>query len=399
MQSKSEQINELVERGIAEIVPSKSALTSVLRSSRKLTVYLGIDPTSPELHLGHTPTLLLLRRFQRLGHRVILLLGDFTARIGDPSGRTAKRTPLSDAEVKRNTAALRKQVGAFLGVAPSSNPVHVRYNSAWFSKLQLGEVLDIASHMTVQQMSARDMFQKRIGEGKPVGLHEFLYPLMQGYDSVKLDADVEVGGSDQLFNMLVGRDLVKTYRNKEKFVITMRLLINPVTGAKMSKTEGNLVALAASAVTMYGKIMAFPDELVKECFELCTEVPRSEIGRIMKEAPRQAKARLAHAIVALYHGNKAATAAEQEFERTVGRRGLPSNIPTMSIKETTPVSIVDLLIAANLTRSKSEARRLVKQGGVRIDGKVQRDPDEKVSFSDGAVLQVGKRRFVRLKYA
>ncbi|MFY9457943.1 MAG: tyrosine--tRNA ligase [Candidatus Spechtbacterales bacterium] len=399
MPLNSEQINGLKEalgRWVEEAIPSQAGLGEALIYGKKLTIYHGVDPTAPDLHLGHSTNYFLLRRLQKLGHRIILLIGDFTARIGDPSGRTIERTPLTEKQVTENAKTYKKQVAKILDFDSAQNPVSLAHNSKWLGKLALNDIIDISSRFTVQQMLARDMFQKRIKDGNPIGLHEFLYPLMQGYDSVALKTDVEVGGSDQLFNMLVGRDLVKKYLAKEKFVITTKLLVNPKTGVKlMSKSEGNYIALNDLPDKMYGKVMALPDEVINDCFELCTEVPMGEIAEIIKTPPREAKARLAREIVEIYHGKSAAESSQREFERVFTSHEAPQNIEEIKLSEKN-LNIVDLLVKIGFASSKNEARRLIEQGGVRVGGAIIKDWNGTVKIEDKMIVQVGKRRFARL---
>lgn len=395
MSLKSEQIKELLTRGIDVIIPSREAVEKELSSGKKLTVYLGVDPTGPQLHLGHSAPMLLLRRFQKLGHKTILLIGDFTARIGDPSGKKSQRKPLSAKEIAEHLKTYKKQASKILQFAPAQNPTEIKFNSKWLAGLKFGDLLDITSRFTVHQMLTRDMFQRRIKEGAHIGVNEFLYPFAQGYDSVALKTDAEIGASDQLFNMLIGRDMVRAYLKKEKFVITTRLLVNPATGAKMSKSEGGLVALDDSPKDMYGKIMAFPDELVEECFILCTEASIAQIENVMKLPPREAKASLAHEIVAMYYNKTAADKAEAEFSKVFSAHELPADILISHIQSKTK-NIIDLLIDTGLAASKSEARRLVEQGGVRVDNVVAKDPKKNIEIKDDMVIQVGRRRFVKL---
>lgn len=392
MPPKAEQINGLLTRGIQQILPSREALKRELEGGKKLTVYLGIDPTAPYLHLGHSITLFVLKRFQKLGHKVVLLMGDFTARIGDPSGKTTQRKPQSKKEVLDNLKAYKDQAGKIINIKKAK----IAFNSRWLGKLTVEEFLEIASLFTTQQMITRDMFQERMKKDLPIGLHEFLYPLLQGYDSVALKTDVEVGGSDQLFNMLIGRDLVKKHLGKEKFVVTTKLLIDPTSGAKMSKSEGNLVALSDSLNDMYAKVMAFPDELVGDCLELCTEVPMNQIEEITKMPPRESKARLAREITSIYYDEKAAKEAEAEFERVFSAHEAPSEMPEIKISQKS-INVVDLLLQADLVVSKSEARRLIEQGGVRIDGRVKTDPNEQIIPQNDMLVSVGKRKFAKLK--
>lgn len=392
MAPKGNRIKELLQRGVEEIIPPTEDFGKVLSGKKKLTVYLGIDPTASNLHLGHSVNLLKLKKFQELGHKTILLIGDFTARIGDPSGKTSQRSPLTAKQVKDNLKAYKKQAGKILDF----KKVEIRFNSEWLLRLRFEDVLYIASAFTVNRMLQRDMFQERLKSGNPIGLDEFLYPIMQGYDSVALKTDVEIGGSDQLFNMLVGRDLVKKHLGKEKYVLTTKLLVTSESGAKMSKSEGVVVALNDASNDMYAKVMAFSDSATRDCFELCTEIPMGEVDGIMKLSPREAKARLAREIVAMYHSRAAAQEVEREFKKVFSEGELPSDIPTKKINKK-KINILDLLTGTGLVESKSEARRVVEQGGVKIDGRVVNDYEEKIDVKSGMVVQVGKRRFVKLK--
>lgn len=387
-------INELLTRGIAEIIPAREVLEAALKSGKKLTVYLGIDPTGPQLHLGHSAPLLLLGRFQKLGHKTILLIGDFTARIGDPSGRTSLRKPLALKEIRENLKTYKEQASKIINFL-GKNATVIKFNSKWHNKLKFGDLLKASSSFTVQQMLARDMFQERIKKELPISLNEFLYPIAQGYDSVALKTDIEIGASDQLFNMLVGREMVSEYINKEKFVVTIKLLVNPVTGAKMSKSEGSFVALADAPNDMYGKIMAFPDELIRDCFELCTDMPMTEVEYAVKLLPRDAKAKLARTLVTMYHDRQAADKAEEEFNKTFAGHGVPTDMLEVHIAAKSK-NIVDLLVETGLASSKSEARRLVGQGGVRIDGEVIKDQNKEINLRNEMVVQVGRRRFVKI---
>lgn len=382
------KIEEILSRGVEEVIVRKHLQKKML-AGEKLRIYYGIDPTSPLLHLGHSVVLRKLRDFQELGHEVILLIGDFTARIGDPTDKTAARKPLSEKEVKENMKTYKEQASKILDF----DKVDIKYNSEWLSKLNFGDVLKLASNFTVQRMLERDMFEKRIKEGKPIGLHEFMYPLMQGYDSVAMDVDLEVAGSDQTFNMLAGRTLQKIYNNKDKDILTTKLL-QGTDGRKMSKTFGNFIPLAAEAHDMYGKIMSMKDTLIGEYFELCTklDVPKEEI----KANPRNAKARLAREIVRMYYSEKTAKTAEQEFEKVFRNKGLPSEMPIFETsKKAYP--ILDLLKDAGLVESKSEAKRIIVGGGVRINDKVKDDWKEEVRLEQGMIINVGKRKFVKVK--
>src|SRR3989344_4887360 len=274
----SQKIDELLVRGVENIYPKKEFLESLLKSGKKLTLYTGYDPTAPTLHIGHGITMMKLRQFQDLGHKVIMLIGDFTGMIGDPTDKTATRQKLTREEVLVNCKNYQEQASTILNFK-GENAVEVKFNSEWLGKMNFLDILELTSHFTVQRMLERDMFEKRQEEKKPIYLHEFLYPVMQAYDSVAMDVDGEVGGNDQTFNMLAGRDLMKDLKDKEKFVLTMKLLAD-ATGKKMGKSEGNMVALADSAEDMFGKVMSWTDGMILGGFELCTKVPMSEIKKI-----------------------------------------------------------------------------------------------------------------------
>lgn len=396
-----DKIDEVLSRGVEKIFPSKEALDKALRSGKKLTFYHGVDPTGPHLHLGHSTNFLLMSRLQKLGHRVIFLIGSFTARIGDPSDKDATRKPLSTKEIEENFKTYKKQIGKIVSFK-KPNPVLVRFNSEWLNKLTAEEIFRLAANFTIQQIIERDLFQKRIKNKNPIALHEFLYPLMQGYDSVAMEVDGEIGGSDQTFNMLLGRSLVRKYLGKEKFVITTPLLVNPKTGKKlMSKSEGNYVALDDPANDMYGKIMALPDEAIIPCFELCTQVSLQLINQ-RKKALQLSEAKLidlkkllAFEIVKIYYGEKSAKIAQAEFEKVFQKRETPGKIPTFQAdKKAYP--IVNFLVDCKLASSKSEAKRLIAQRAVDLDGKTIDDLQTKIIVKNGSVIRVGKRRFLKI---
>ena len=397
------KIKEVLDNSkIERIYPSKSTLEKVLKSGKRLTIYHGIDPTGPQLHLGHSTNYFILRNLQKLGHKFILLIGDFTAMIGDPSDKSATRKPLTREQVLRNARGYKKQLGKILDFSSKTNPIEIKFNSSWLDKLTFRELAEISANFTVFQLLKRDMFQQRIKKGRTIGLHEFLYPIMQGYDSVAMDVDMEVGGADQMFNMLVGRDLMEKVKNKEKFVITTKLLIDPKTDKKiMNKSEGRYIALEDSAKEMYGKTMSLPDEVILTCLELCTEVPQEDLKKIKRELksrminPRDAKARLAREIVTIYYSKTAAIKAEKEFNRIFKERKLPSQVKCYKLNVKS-LNILDLLIKTKLAPSKSEAKRLIKQGAVKLDNNIIKDWQQKITFSKKAILQVGKRRFIKL---
>lgn len=387
---------EAIARWTDKIYPSKGEFLKTL-NSRKLVIYNGVDPTAPDLHLGHSTNYLLLKKFQELGHKIILLIGDFTAQIGDPTGKASARKPLTKKQVLKNCENYKEQAGKILDFNSKNNPVQLQFNSRWLEKLNLADALRLSATFTYGKMIKRNMFQERIKEGKEIFLPEFIYPLLQGYDSVAMNVDVEVGGTDQTFNMLVGRDLMRIYKRKEKFVITTPLLENPKTGKKlMSKSEGNYISLKDRPDEMFGKIMALPDEVIIFCFKFCTEVSLSEIKKIEKDLnPRDLKAKLAGEITAMYHGQKAALSAEKEFEKIFKKKETPTDIPEIKIKED-KLLILDLLVKTKIVSSKSEAKRLIIQKGVKIDNRVKDDWKEIIEIRKGMIIQVGRRKFIKL---
>lgn len=388
-------IKQLLERGVSDVIVKKN-LEAMLRSGKKITLYLGIDPTGSLLHIGHAIALRKLREFQQLGHRVIFLIGSFTALIGDTSDKNSMRQPMTSEQIEENFKTYKAQASKILDFSK----IELRYNGDWLGKLTFKEIIVLANKFTVQQMIERDMYQKRIQEGKPIGLHEFLYPLMQGYDSVAMDVDLEVGGHDQLFNMLAGRTLQKAFNNKEKHVMTMQLL-EGTDGRKMSKTYDNVVNLTDAPNDQYGKIMSIKDELIIKYFDLCTDVEVARVQELEKalkagENPKHTKMRLAKEIVALYHGTKAASEAEAEFVNVFQKKEAPTDIPTKKMPTKEP-TITELLAESGLASSKSVAQRLVKGGGVSVDEKKILDPFEKITLTKKPVLlKVGKRHFMNV---
>ena len=389
-------INSILTRGVQEVIVSKE-LENKLRAGKKLRVYLGIDPTGTRLHLGHAIALRKLQALQDLGHHVIFLIGSFTALIGDTSDKDSERQPLDQSQIDENFKTYKSQAEKVLDFSK----VEVVYNGDWLGKLGLKELIELANKFTVQQMIEREMYQRRLSTGKPIGLHEFLYPLMQGYDSVALDVDLEIGGNDQLFNMLAGRTLLKAIKNKEKHVMTVQLL-EGTDGRKMSKTNNNVINITAPANEQYGQIMSMKDELISQYFTLCTDLSLSEIADINNqikagENPRDFKMRLGREIVKMYHGEIEANEAEQEFIKIFQKHDKPTEIEEFSLKEE-KLNICDLLSLTKLASSKSDARRLVDGGGVKIDDiKVENIKDEIVISSTPRLLQVGKRKFLKIK--
>ncbi|HKM40454.1 MAG: tyrosine--tRNA ligase [Patescibacteria group bacterium] len=397
-------IDELLNRSVVEILPDKELLRKELLSGRRLSMYIGADPTGSALHLGHATNYIILEKFRKLGHKVYLVFGDFTARIGDPSDKMATRVQLSREDVIANTKDWQRQLSPIISFDDPVNPVEIVYNHDWLSALSFEELIDIASTFTVQRMLERDMFEKRLKENKPIYVHEFFYPLMQGYDSVHLEVDIEMCGNDQRFNALCGRTLLKKYKNKEKFVFITTLLENPKTGEKMmSKSLGTGVFLDASNIEMYGQIMAQADENIPQLFTDCTYLDLKEIEEIKSDLksgqsnPRDIKMKLAWEIVKIYHGEDLAQAAQDNFIKTFQKKEVPDEIPELFL-EAGDYSIIDILITGSLVSSKSEARRLIKQGGLKLNGELLLDPEKIINLgSESVLIQKGKRHFLQIK--
>lgn len=392
-------IDELLNRSIDSIYPSRELLRNKLLEGNQLKVYVGIDPTADYVHLGHSTNYIILKRLHGLGHKIIVLVGDFTAIIGDPSDKTSMRTKLTKEEVEANLKTFRQQIGRILNFEDEDNPIEFKFNSEWLAKLTFEDAVELASNFTLQQMVERDAFQKRITDNKPLYVHEFFYPLMQGYDSVAMDVDIEVGGTDQTFNMLAGRTLLKRYKDKEKFVITTTLLENPTTGEKlMSKSLGTGIGLNESPAEMFGKTMALPDEGILQCFVDCTYLSMDEIKSIeteLKEGanPRDIKLRLASIIVEMYHDKSAAEKACSAWTSQFSGGNIPKDIPEFKTAGGDK-DIIQLLSDAGLIQSKSEGRRLLEEGAVRLNGVPVKGQLTQIENND--VLQAGKRRFIRI---
>ncbi len=372
-------------------------LTEASAAGRPLRVKLGMDPTAPDIHLGHTVVLRKMRQFQDLGHKAVLIIGDYTARVGDPSGVNKTRPMLSPEEIEANAQTYFDQAGRILDT--SEEKLEIRYNSEWLSKLTFAEVLQLAGQMTVARMMERDTFELRYKAGVPIGVHEFMYPLMQGYDSVCIAADVELGGTDQTFNNLVGRTLQESAGQKPQIVLVMPILVGLDGTEKMSKSKGNYIGVNESADDMFGKVMSIPDELMANYFTLLTDRPTREIEQLTdadKTHPRQAKVQLGKDIVAQYHGPEAGEAAEAEFNRVFAEKQVPTDMPTVQLADN-PVAIVELIVSAGFAESNGQAKRLVKQGAVSIDGEKVTDINGQVQVQSGQVLKVGKRRFATIQ--
>lgn len=395
----------ILRRGVVEIIPEdglRSKLTESVTSGRPLRVKLGLDPSAPDVHLGHTVVLQKLRQFQELGHIVQLVIGDFTGRIGDPTGKSETRRQLSEEEVKANAETYVRQFGKVLDMSR----VELSYNSTWLAPLTFAEVIQLAAKTTVARMLERDDFQKRYAAGQPISLHEFFYPLMQGYDSVALTSDIELGGTDQTFNLLMGRELMRDYGLPQQVVMTMPLLEGLDGARKMSKSLGNYIGIDEPPEEMYGKVMSLPDALMIRYYTLVTDLSEAEVQAIEADLasgalhPRDAKMRLARRIVTMYHGAPSAERAERHF-RTVFQEGkLPEDIEVRSIPAALAaggtIGVLTLLSALGLVPSNSEARRMVEQGAVRIDEVRIDDPKARVELRPGMVVRVGKRHIVRV---
>src|SRR3989338_2280382 len=389
-------IDRIFNRGIvADVIPTKEELFSRLLSGERLKIYIGADPTSSALHLSHAKNYMLLEELRQLGHEVFILFGDLTAQIGDPANRRDTRPQLSEKQVKENVKGWISQIKPLMDFYNKENPPRILFNSEWLSKLSLKDVIFLAAHFTVQQMIERDMFEKRLESNIPIYLHEFLYPLMQGYDSVAIDVDIELCGTDQIFNALAGRTLMKRLKNKDKFIIVVNLMANPKTGELMSKSKGTGVLLSSPPNEMFGAIMAQPDEMIELFFINNTRIPLVEKDKIMALGPRIAKARVAFEIVKKFYGEEKAKLAEQEFVKRFSEKSIKdSGVPGVRIKGNTV--LVEFIFSQGLAKSKAEARRLVLAGAIDIDGKTRKDPKFVVAPSSGQVLKVGKKKFVRV---
>lgn len=394
----SQKIDEILNRGtIVEIFPTKKEFREKLLSGDRMKIYIGFDATAPTLHLSHAKNFMLMEKFRQLGHEVIILFGDFTARIGDPTGEVSSRKQLSREEVLHNIKRWKELVVPLMDFNNKENPPKIMYNSKWLSILNFEDLINLASNFTVQQMIKRDMFEKRLKKGQPIYLHEFLYPLMQGYDSVAMEVDVEVCGTDQIFNALAGRTLLKKLKSKEKYVVAVTLMENPKTGELMSKSRGIGVFLDTSPGDMFGQIMAQPDEMIEILFVNNTNIPLKEIKNIIKsDNPKEVKMRLAYEIVKIYHGEEKAKKAESEFDRIFKKREMPERVPEM-ILDKGDYNIIDLLVKLNLAPSKGQSRRLVVERAVKIDGKIINDLKANINIISNLVVQVGKRHFKKIK--
>lgn len=389
-------IEELLSRGVANIIPGKEPLHKALQSDKKLNIYLGIDPTATKIHLGHAVPLRKLQKFAELGHHVTFLIGDFTALIGDTSDKESERPVLTSEEIEKNFQTYKKQAEKVLDFSK----IQVRHNSEWLKKLTFEEIIKLCQNFSFGEFASRELIRKRLDNKKHVGLHEALYPVMQGYDSYFMDTDVQLGGTDQTFNMQAGRILQKDLRHKESFVMTNEFLLG-TDGRKMSKTGGNAIWLDDDPNEMYAKIMAINDDLILPYYTLGTNISLEEIAEIGKrlqqgEHPMSAKKHLAHSIIHELYSEADAHMASENFERTVQNKELPQEIAEVTINAKTPFD-EDLLVHLEFASSRNEAKRLFQQGGVYLNEEKIENPQADMPIPDNSILRIGKRRMVRIK--
>ncbi len=401
IQKQVEEQIRILERGVEAVYnldELRSKIHHSIKRGKPLRVKLGMDPTAPDIHLGHSVVLRKLRQFQDLGHKAVLIIGDFTAMIGDPSGRSKTRPTLTAKEVQENAETYFQQAGKIL--LTDSEHLEIRYNSSWLAEMSFADVLKLAGKMTVGQMLKRDDFRKRFESEVPIGLHEFLYPLMQGYDSVIVEADVELGGTDQTFNNLVGRDLQIAEGQEPQVVVILPILVGTDGTQKMSKSLGNYIGLNDPPKLMFEKIMSIPDELMESYFVLLTDVDREKIAELVdpsKTHPKEAKMILGKTIVEMYYDKSQADWSAEEFNRVHRDKDIPTDIPEVNIDSDELILLAKLLTQIGLTPSNSEARRLMKQGGVRVNGEKITDPNMEITPKDDMILQVGRRKFAKIK--
>ena len=395
----AEQIR-LLKRGTVEVFTEPELaekLTEAAKTDRQLRIKLGLDPTSPDIHLGHTVVLRKMRQFQDLGHKAVLIIGDYTARIGDPSGQDSTRPMLSPHQIEANAKTYFQQAGKILDT--SENKLEIRYNSEWLEKLTAMEIIRLAAKKTVAQMLQRDSFKKRLRAEEDIFMHEFLYPLMQGYDSVMVKSDVELGGTDQTFNNLVGRDIQRAYGQSPQVVITMPILVGLDGKEKMSKSKGNYIGVTDEPNDMFGKVMSISDDMMENYFTLLTNTATVEVTKLVSPDvthPKQAKVILGKAIVTDFYDKETAEQAAAEFDKVFAQGQLPEDIPEIVITDPV-VSVKQLLLSCKLVETGGEAKRMVAQGAVSIDDKKVADPNVEITPTNGMVIQVGKRKFAKLK--
>lgn len=395
-------IEETLSRAVDKIYPSRSELEKVLRAGKKISLYQGFDPSGIQLHIGHLVGLLKLSQFQKLGHHVIFLIGDGTGQAGDPSGKLRTRDKfLSLQELRENARDYILQAAKVINFE-GENKAEILYNGDWLNKLTLIDILEIAGHFTLQQLEERDLYADRKKRGQDINMREFMYPLLQGYDSVAMEVDLEIGGSDQTFNMLAGRKLVREIQNREKFVLTIPLLTD-ASGKKIGKTEGNVIALTSKPNDLYGMIMNLPDSAILNCFYFITDLPLSHVKQIENalkngENPMIYKKQLALKLTKMLNSQKDAENAEKYFESVFQKSGQEGNLAEFAITDESLI-LTDLLIKLNMVKSKSEAKRLIREGAVDIDGVTVEDENSRISIKTGQTVRVGKHKFVRIKKA
>ena len=398
-QTIEEQI-ELLKRGTVEVFRGDELaqrLTESQKTGKPLRIKLGMDPTAPDIHLGHTVVLRKLRQFQDLGHKAVLIIGDYTARIGDPTGQNTTRPMLEPEDIQANAKTYFDQAGKILDT--SEDKCEIRYNSEWLAGMALADIIKLTGSMTVARMLERDTFELRYKKGEPIGIHEFLYPLMQGQDSVAIKSDVELGGTDQTFNNLIGRDLQKLDGQKPQIVITMPILVGLDGKEKMSKSKGNYIGVTDKPDDMFGKAMSISDEMMDNYFTLLTDMPAEKIAELTdpsKTHPKEAKVLLGKMIVSQFYDDAAAEGAAANFENVFAKNQLPDDMPDVQIAAE-PIPAAKLLLHCKLVASGGDAKRMIKQGGVKINDNKISDPNQPITPEDGMVVQVGKRKFARLK--
>ena len=398
---KAEEQLEIIRRGVIDIVREDELLDKLRRSraeNRPLRIKLGLDPTAPDIHIGNAIPIHKLAAFQKLGHTAILIIGDYTAMVGDPTGANKTRPMLSRERIMANAGTYLNQIGKIL----DTGKIELVYNSKWFEKMSFSEIINLAAKITMARMMERDDFTQRYSSGIPISLHELLYPLMQGYDSLMVKSDVELGGTDQLFNLLVGRDLQRDWGLEPQVALTTPLLEGTDGQKKMSKSLGNYIGITEEPAQMFGKAMSIRDDLMKKYFVLATDLDEKSVDELLHHDvhPREAKAELAKAIVARYWDTAAAERASEEFDKVFKEHKLPEDLPEILLPRNElkdgKIWIVKLLVSGGFTKTNGEARRLVAQGGVSINDEIFKDADAEVNIIPGMVVKVGKRRFARI---
>jgi tyrosyl-tRNA synthetase len=392
---------DVIKRGVVELLPEDELVKKLERSlkeNKPLVIKQGFDPTAPDIHLGHTVGIRKLKHFQDLGHQVVVIIGDYTAMVGDPSEKNSTRPRLSHEQVMEHAKTYQEQFFKIL----DPEKTMVRFNGEWFSKMNFAEIMELASKFTVARMLERDDFAKRYANQQPISIHEFFYPLMQGYDSVMIKADVEIGATEQKFNLVIGRDIQREYGQEPQVILTLPVLEGLDGKQRMSKSIGNYIGIDEDPVQMYGKTMSIPDELIYRYFELVTDVTQDELQSIKQQLqdstvnPRDLKMQLAFTLVRMYHGVQEAERAAQEFKKVFVKKDIPDEMPEIVV-DRAEMRIDELLVATRTAQSKSEARRLITGGGVSVDGEKITDPFSVIKLKSGQILKVGKRKFVRIR--